>query len=188
MTGRINIVNTYILPKAIYIFTVVSFEIPRHFSQNRKKILQLVWKCCCSVARSCLTLCDSTDYNTPDFPVCNHVLEFAQVHAHWIADAIQPSHPLSPSFSSASIYPSIRVFYNQTAIHIRWPKYWRFSFSISPSEEYMGLISFNVDWIDLLGAQGLSRAPEFKNISSSALCLLYCLSSFYMRTWLLERT
>ena len=86
----------------------------------------------------CLSLCDFTDSNTPDFPVTYHLLEFAQVHANGIGDAIQPSHPLSPSFSSASIYPSIRVFYNQTAIHIRWPKYWSCSFGISPSHEYSG--------------------------------------------------
>ena len=62
-----------------------------------------------------------------------------------------------PLFLLSSIFPSIRVFSNESAIHIRWPKYWSFSFSISPSEEYLGLISFKIDWFYLLGAQGLSR-------------------------------
>ena len=75
-----------------------------------------------------------------------------------------------------SIFPSIRVFSNESALHIRWPKYWCFSFSISPSNEYLGLISFRIDWFDLLAVQGTlksSPAPQFKSISSSALSLLY---------------
>ena len=93
----------------------------------------------------------------PDFPVPYHLLEFAQVHARWIGDGIQPSHPLSASFSSVFNLSQHQGLSNESAIHIRWPKYWSFSFSISPFEEYLGLISFKVDWFDLLGAQGLSR-------------------------------
>ena len=75
-----------------------------------------------------------------------------------------------------SIFPSIRVFSNELAVHIKWPKYWSFSFSISPSNEYSGLISFKMDWLDLLAVQGTlksSPAPQFKSISSAALSLRY---------------
>ena len=68
--------------------------------------------------------------------------EFTQTHVHWLGDAIQPSHPLS---SPSSVFPSIRVFSNESALCIRWPKYWNFSFNISPSNEYSGLISFRMD-------------------------------------------
>ena len=76
-----------------------------------------------------------------------------------------------------SIFPSIRVFSNESVLHIRWPKYWSFSFSISPSNEYSGLISFRMDWLDLVAVQGLSPesspTPQFKSINSLALSLLY---------------
>ena len=75
------------------------------------------------------------------------------------------------------IFPSIRVFSNESVLHIRWPKYWSFSFSISPSNEYSGLISFKIDWFDLLAIQGTLRSllqHRFESINSSALCLLYC--------------
>ena len=77
----------------------------------------------------------------------------------------------------SSVFPSIRVFSNESALHIRWPKYWSFSFSISPSNEYSGLISFNIDWFDLLAVQGTlesSLAPQFKGISSLVFSLFYC--------------
>ena len=105
--------------------------------------------CFCSVAKSCPTLCDPMDCSTPGFPVHYHLPEFAQVHVHRISDAIQPLHPLLPS-----IFPSIRVFSNESVLHIRWPKNWNFSFSISPSNEYSELISLRIDWFDLLAVQG----------------------------------
>ena len=74
----------------------------------------------------------------------------------------------------ASIFPSIRVFSSESALHTRWPKYWSFSFSISPFNEYSGLISFRIDLFDLLAVQKSSLAPQFRDINSSALCLLYC--------------
>ena len=76
-----------------------------------------------------------------------------------------------------SIFPSIRVFSNESALCMRWPKYWSFSFSISPSNEYSGLISFRIDWFDLLAVQGTqesSRAPQFEGIVSSVVSLFYC--------------
>ena len=86
--------------------------------------------------------------------------EFAQTHVHWVGDAIQPSHPLSPPYLTLLlplIFPRSRVFFNESVLHIRWPKYWSFSFNISPSNEYSGLISFSIDWFDLLAVQGTLR-------------------------------
>ena len=77
----------------------------------------------------------------------------AQIHVHCVDDVIQPSLPLLPLFLLTSILPSIRVFSSELALHIKWPKYWSFSFSISPSNEYSGLISFRIDWFDLLAVQ-----------------------------------
>ena len=95
------------------------------------------------------------DCSTPGFPIHHQLLELAQIHVHWVGDAIQPSHPLSSP--STSNFPNIRVFSNKLALHIRWPKYWSFSFSISPSNEYSGLISLRIDWF-LLAAQVTLRS------------------------------
>ena len=110
--------------------------------------------CCCSVTKSCLTLWDPMDCSTPGFPVLHCFSEFTQIHIHWVGDATQPSHSLSPLLLLPSVFPSIKVFSSDSALHIRWPKYWSFSFSISPSNEYSELISFRIDWFDLLAIQG----------------------------------
>ena len=110
------------------------------------------------VALSCPTLCDSMDWSTPGLPVHHQLLEFTQTHVHWVGDAIQLSHPLSSPSSPAPIFPSISVFSNESALLIRWPKYWSFSFNISPSNEHPGLISFRVDWMDLLAVQGILKS------------------------------
>ena len=114
--------------------------------------------CCCSITKSCLTLCNLMDCSMPGFPVLHYLPQFVQTHVHWVGDAIQPSHSLLPASPLASIFPSIRVFSNESALHIRWPKYWRFSFRISPSNEYSGLISFRTDWFDLLAVQGTFKS------------------------------
>ena len=101
-----------------------------------------------SVAQLCLTLCDPINHSTPGLPVHHQLTESTQTHVHWVGDAIQPSHPLCPLLLLPSIFPSIRVFTNESALHIRWLKYWNISFNISPSSE--GLISFRMDWLDLL--------------------------------------
>ena len=109
-----------------------------------------------SLAESRLTLCDPTDCSRPGFLICHQHPEPAQTHVHWVGDAIQPSHPLSlfcPLLLLPSIFPSIRVFSNESVLYIRWPKYWTFSFSISPSNVYSGLISFTIDWFDLPAVQ-----------------------------------
>ena len=111
--------------------------------------------CCCSFAQSYPPVCDTTDCSRPGFPVLHYLLEFSQTHDHWVDDAIQPSHPLSSPSPPALSFLESRVFSNETALCLRWPKYWGFSFSISPSNEYSGLISFRIDWFDLLAIQGI---------------------------------
>ena len=109
--------------------------------------------CCCSVTQSFPTPCNPLYCSTPGLSVPHHLLESAQVHDHWIGDVIQPSHPLLSFSPSAFIFPRIRVFSSESVLPIRWPKYWSFSFSISPSNEYSGLISFRMDWLDHLAVQ-----------------------------------
>ena len=107
---------------------------------------------------------------TPGFPVHHQLPEIAQIHVHWVGDAIQLSHPCHLLVLLPSIFPSIKVFSNESVLHIRWPKYWDLSFSISPSNEYSGLISFRIDWFYLLAVQGTlqesSPTPQFKSINS----------------------
>ena len=91
-------------------------------------------------------------------PVHHQLLEFTQTHIHRVSDAIQPSHPLSSPSPLPPIPPSIRVFSNELTLDMRWPKYWSFSFSISPSKEHPGLISFRMDWLDLLAVQGTLKS------------------------------
>ena len=110
--------------------------------------------CCCSASQSCLTLCDPMDCSTPGFPVLHQLPEFAQTHVQRVGDAIQPSHPLSPLLLLPSVFPSIRIFSDESAPRIRWSKYWSFSFNIRSFNEYSGLISFRIDWFDFLAVQG----------------------------------
>ena len=107
-----------------------------------------------SVTQSCPTLCDPMNRSAPGLPVHHQLPEFTQTHVHRVSDAIQPSHPLSSLLLLPPIPPSIRVFSNESTLHVRWPKYWSFSFSIIPSKEIPGLISFRMDWLDLLAVQG----------------------------------
>ena len=113
---------------------------------------------CCSVTQLYPTLCNPVDCSMPGFPVNHQLLELAQTHVHPVGDVIQPSHPLSPLLLLPSIFPSIRVFSKESVLCIRWPKYWSFSFSTSPSNECTGLISFRIDWFDLLAAQGTLKS------------------------------
>ena len=98
------------------------------------------------------------NHSTPGLPVHHKLPEFTQTHAHRVGDAIQPSHPLLSPSPPAPIPPSIRVFSNESTLRIRWPKHWSFSFSISPSKEHPGLISFRMDWLDLLAVQGTLKS------------------------------
>ena len=104
--------------------------------------------CCCSVTKSCLTLCDPTDCSTPGSPF----LHSWSLLTFMLTESVMPSNHLILCRSLLLfplVFPSIRVFSNESALHIRWSKYWSFSFSISPSNEYSGLICFRIDWFDL---------------------------------------
>ena len=140
-----------------------------------------IWKfCCCSVTKLYPTLCDTTDCSMPGFPDPHYLLEFAWVHVHWIRDGIQPSQ-LCHFLLLPSIFPTLRVSSNELALHIRWPKYWSFSFSIGPSNEYSGLISFRIDWFDLLAVQGtLKSLFHHRNLKTS---ILQCSAFFQRRRW-----
>ena len=116
------------------------------------------------------------DHSTPGFPVHYQLPEFTQTHVHWVWDAIQPSHLCHPLLLP-SIFPSIRIFPNESVLHIRWPKYWSFSFSISPSNEYSGLISFRMDWLYLFAVQGTLKS--FLQHHSSKASVLQC-SAFFI--------
>ena len=106
--------------------------------------------------QSCLTLCDPMDCSsTPGFAVLYQLTELAQTHVHCVSDAIQLFILCRPLLLLPSIFPSIRVFSNESVLLIRWPKYWSFSFSISPFNEYSRLISFRIDWLELLAVQGI---------------------------------
>ena len=115
--------------------------------------------------------------NSPGLPVYHQLLEFTQIHVHRVSDAIQPSHPLLSPSPPTFILPSIRVFLNESVLHIRWPKYWSFSFSISPSNEYSGLISFRMDWLDVLAVQGTLKSL-LQHCSSKSLILRH--SAFFI--------
>ena len=114
------------------------------------------------------------DCSMPGFPVLHCLLELAQIQVLWVSDAIWPSHLLLSPFPFA-FNLSIRVFSNKSALHIKWPKGWSFSFSISPSNEYSSLISFRIVWFDRLVVQGTksSPAPQFRCINFLALSILY---------------
>ena len=133
-----------------------------------------------SVAQSCLTLCDSMNCSTPGLPVHHQLPESTQ---NLVIESVMPSNHLilsCPLLLLPSIFPSIRVFSNESALRIRWPKYWSFSFNISPSNEHLGLISFRMDWLDLLAVQGtlksLLQHHSSKASNSSALSFLHSLT------------
>ena len=118
------------------------------------------------------------DCSTPGLPVHHQLPEFTQTHFHWGGDAIQPSHPLSSP--SPLVFPSIRVFSNESAIHIRWPKYWSFNFNISPSNELSGLISFRMDWLHLLAVQGTLKSLLQHHSSEASMVYINFLKKFLL--------
>ena len=126
-----------------------------------------------SVAQSCLTLCDPMDHSTPGVPVRHQLLEFTQTHVHWVGDATHHLILCCSSLFPASIFPSTRVFSNESVLHIRCPEYWSFSFNVSPSNVYSGLISFRMDWLDLLAVKGTPKSLlQHHSSKASVLCHL----------------
>ena len=155
-------------PGSVYLFSSVQFS---------------------SVAQSCLTLCDPMECSTPGFPVHHQLPEPAQTHVHRVGDTIQPSHPLSsPSLLLPSIFPSIRVFSTKSVLHIRWPKYWSLSFSISPSNEYSDLLPLG--WTGWISLQSKGLSIVFSNTTVQKYQLfstqLSLESNSHIHTWLLE--
>ena len=121
-----------------------------------------------SVIQSCPTLCDPMNRSTPGFPVHHQLLEFTQTHVH--ESVMPPSHLIlcRPLLLLPPIPPSIRVFSSESTLCMRWPKFWSFSYSISPSNEHPGLISFWMDWVDLLAVQGtLKSLLQYHNSKAS---------------------
>ena len=130
---RIIVLQLFYIANVIYLFKMFQFS---------------------SVTQSCPTLCDPMNCSTPGLPVHHQLPEFTQIHVHRVGDVIQPSHLLlspSPPVPNPSQHQS---FSNELTLRMRWPKYWSFSFSISPSKEHPGLISFRMDWLDLLAVRG----------------------------------
>ena len=144
------------------------------YSETRKELAQFV-----AVVQSLnlyLSLCDTMECSTPGFLVLHHLPSLLELMS---IESVMPSNHLilcHPPLLLLSIFPSIRISSNESGLHIRWPKYWSLNFSISPSNEYSRLISFRMDWFDLLAVQGTlksSPTPQFKSINSLVLSLLY---------------
>ena len=134
-----------------------------------------------SVAQSCPTVYNPMNRSTPGLPIHHQLPESIQTHVHWVGDAIQPSQPLSSLLLLPSIFPSLRVFSNESALRMRWPKYWSFSFSISPFNEHPGLIS--------LQSKGLSRVFSNTTVQKHQFfgAQLSSQSNCHIHTWLLEK-
>ena len=133
-----------------------------------------------SVVQSRPTLCDPMDCSMSGFHVHHQLSQLVQIHIHPVSDTIQPSHPLSSPSPLPSIFPSIRIFSKESALHSRWPKYWSFSFSISPSNEYSRLISFRINCFDL-AVQGTLKSLLQHHCSKTS--ILWC-SAFFMEHFL----
>ena len=139
----------------------------------------IAYICCCSVAQSCPTLCNPMDCSTPGFPVFQIswiLLKLMSIELVIPSDHLFLFHPL---ILLPSVFPNIRVFSDESALFIRWPKYWSFSSSISPSNEYSGLIFLRIDWFDLFAAQGVSRVFSSPTVQHSAF-LIVQLSHLYI--------
>ena len=156
----------------------------KHLTESLLSVLGAIFKEDCWTtwfslvqSLSCVQLCNPMNCSTPGVSVHHYLPEFAQTHVHWVSDAIQPSHPLSlPALLLPSVFPSIRVFSNESVFHIRWPKYWSFSFSISPSVNIQGWFPLGLTLWSLCcprDSQESSPTPQFKSINSLVLSFLY---------------
>ena len=133
-----------------------------------------------SVAQSCPTLCDPMNRSTPGLPVHHQLAEFTQTHVHRVSDAIQPSHPLSSPSPPAPNPSQHQSFSNESTLPMRWAKYWSFSFSIIPSKEIPGLISFRMDWLDLLAVQGTLKSLLQHHSSKASILQCSALTCYYI--------
>ena len=144
-----------------------------------KEYIQMASKhCLFSVAKSCPVLCDPMNCSTPGFPVLHYLSEFTQTHVS--IELVMPFNNLifcHPLLLLSLVFPGIRLFSSESALPITWPKYWSFSFSISLSDEYSGLISFSTDWFDLLAVQRILKS--LLQHHSSKVSILQC-SAFFM--------
>ena len=142
-----------------------------------------------SVARSCLTLCIPMDCSRPGFLVHHQFPELVQTHVHWIGDTIQPSNPLSSPFPFAFKLSQHQGLFNESVLHIRWPKYWSFNFSISPSNAYSGLISLGWTSLIPLQSKGLSRFLSNTTVQKHQFfsAQLSLQSNSHIHKWLLEK-
>ena len=151
------------------------FSFPYKFGQLSPSFRS--WLQFSSITQLCLTLCDPMDCSTAGFPVHHQLPELAQTHVNKVDDGYHHLILCHPILFLPSIFHSIRVFSNESVLHIRWPKYWSFSFSISPSNEYSGLISFRIDRLDLLAVQDTLKSL-LQHPSSKASILLH--SAFFI--------
>ena len=160
-------------------------EVSKKKIKNRLPSVQFSSVAQFSSVQSCPTLCDPMDCSMPGLPVHRQLPEFTQTHMLWVG---KPSNHLilcRPLLLPPSIFPSVRVFSNVSVLQIRWPKYWSFSFNISPSNEHPGLISFRMDWLDLWAVQGtLKSLLQQHSSKASVLVLIFIiqLSHPYMTT------
>ena len=142
-----------------------------------------------SVAQSCPTPCDPIDCSTPGPPVQHRPPEFTQTHIQWVV--MQSNHLIlcHPLLLPPSGFPSIRIFSSESVLHIRWPEYWSFSFNSSPSNEYPELISFRMDWLDLLAVQGTLKSLLQHHSSKASIlqCSAFFIVHSHIPTWLLEK-
>ena len=136
-----------------------------------------MWKYYCSFTKPCPAPCDPMDCSMPGSSVLQYLPEFAQTHVPWLEDAIKPSHHVLPPSPPTSIFPSIKGFFNESAYHIKWPKYWSFSFNISLSNEHSKLISFRIDWFGHLAFQGTLKSLFQQHSSKTSILQL---SAFFM--------
>ena len=142
------------------------------------------------VAQSCPTLCDPMNCSTPGLPVHHQLPEFTQTYVHWVSDAIQPSHPLSSPSPPAPNPSQHQSLSNESTLCMRWSKYWSFSFSIIPSKEIPGLISFRMDWLDLFAVQGTLKSLLQHHSSKASIlwCSAFLQSNCQIHIWPLKQT
>ena len=138
---------------SVYVFAPGRLKVIEQHYGYLKICIQISW-----VAQSCPTLRDPMDCSMPGLPIHHQLPEFTQTH---VLESVMPSNHLilcRPLILLPSTILSIRVFSNESFLHVRWPKYWSFRFSINPSNEYIGLISFRIDWFDLFSVQGTLKS------------------------------